>query len=130
MFFIKKASKILGDYKKALPLHRFSKRKGLRAFSSAGSEHLPYKQRVGGSNPSTPTPHFPPQAFPIAKHGRLAQLVQSICPTSRGSAVRIRQRPPQRRLFHYNETVFFFYAFILHILRRRHDPTLLEDTRS
>ena len=24
-----------------------------RAFSSAGSEHLPYKQRVGGSNPST-----------------------------------------------------------------------------
>ena len=27
----------------------------VRAFSSAGSEHLPYKQRVGGSNPSTPT---------------------------------------------------------------------------
>ena len=26
----------------------------IRAFSSAGSEHLPYKQRVGGSNPSTP----------------------------------------------------------------------------
>ena len=26
------------------------------AFSSAGLEHLPYKQRVGGSNPSTPTP--------------------------------------------------------------------------
>ena len=24
-----------------------------RAFSSAGLEHLPYKQRVGGSNPST-----------------------------------------------------------------------------
>ena len=31
------------------------KRKNFRAFSSAGSEHLPYKQRVGGSNPSTPT---------------------------------------------------------------------------
>ena len=29
--------------------------KEFRAFSSAGSEHLPYKQRVGGSNPSTPT---------------------------------------------------------------------------
>ena len=29
----------------------------MRAFSSAGSEHLPYKQRVGGSNPSTPTKH-------------------------------------------------------------------------
>ena len=27
----------------------------MRAFSSAGLEHLPYKQRVGGSNPSTPT---------------------------------------------------------------------------
>ena len=27
-----------------------------RAVSSAGSEHLPYKQRVGGSNPSLPTP--------------------------------------------------------------------------
>ena len=32
-----------------------------RAFSSVGLEHLPYKQRVGGSNPSTPTkqnPHY------------------------------------------------------------------------
>ena len=27
----------------------------LRALSSAGLEHLPYKQRVGGSNPSAPT---------------------------------------------------------------------------
>ena len=26
-----------------------------REFSSAGSEHLPYKQRVSGSNPLTPT---------------------------------------------------------------------------
>ena len=31
------------------------KAKGKREFSSVGSEHLPYKQRVGGSNPSTPT---------------------------------------------------------------------------
>lgn len=33
----------------------------IRVISSAGSEHLPYKQRVGGSNPSSPTlpkPHF------------------------------------------------------------------------
>ena len=32
-----------------------------RALSSAGSERLPYKQRVGGSNPSAPTtqPHAP-----------------------------------------------------------------------
>ena len=27
----------------------------IREHSSAGLEHLPYKQRVGGSNPSTPT---------------------------------------------------------------------------
>ena len=31
------------------------KAQGKREFSSVGSEHLPYKQRVGGSNPSTPT---------------------------------------------------------------------------
>ena len=33
-------------------MHRFRRE---RALSSAGSEHLPYKQRVGGSNPSAPT---------------------------------------------------------------------------
>ena len=36
-----------------VPLQRKTEKD--RAFSSAGSEHLPYKQRVGGSNPSTPT---------------------------------------------------------------------------
>ena len=30
-------------------------RQATRALSSAGLEHLPYKQRVGGSNPSAPT---------------------------------------------------------------------------
>ena len=35
--------------------YKFDSRKPFWAFSSAGSEHLPYKQRVGGSNPSTPT---------------------------------------------------------------------------
>ena len=33
----------------------------VRALSSAGLEHLPYKQRVGGSNPSAPTGVF----FPV-----------------------------------------------------------------
>ena len=37
-----------------------------RAFSSAGLEHLPYKQRVGGSNPSTPTGVFPVISSEIA----------------------------------------------------------------
>ena len=46
--------KCLQNSKNAVPLHRFLNG-SVRAFSSAGSEHLPYKQRVGGSNPSTPT---------------------------------------------------------------------------
>ena len=33
------------------------------ALSSAGLEHLPYKQRVGGSNPSAPTPEGVPKVF-------------------------------------------------------------------
>ena len=83
------------------------------AFSSAGSEHLPYKQRVGGSNPSTPTS----KAETYTYIGRLAQLVQSICLTSRGSAVRIRQRPPigslaTARLFSYPLSWFGFRDFL------------------
>ena len=39
-------------------------------------------------------------AFETEVYGRLAQLVQSICLTSRGSAVRIRQRP-QRKSKHF-----------------------------
>ena len=39
----------------SIPLQRFKQE---RALSSAGSEHLPYKQRVGGSNPSAPTTHL------------------------------------------------------------------------
>ena len=47
---------LFGGLKKRLYLcTAFENNEGVRAFSSAGSEHLPYKQRVGGSNPSTPT---------------------------------------------------------------------------
>ena len=35
--------------------------------------------------------------FETGVYGRLAQLVQSICLTSRGSAVRIRQRPHKKQ---------------------------------
>ena len=38
----------------AIPFHG----KFFWEFSSVGLEHLPYKQRVGGSNPSTPTRHI------------------------------------------------------------------------
>ena len=45
--------KFAGSEKKLYLCSAFSK----RALSSAGSERLPYKQRVGGSNPSAPTGH-------------------------------------------------------------------------
>ena len=46
-----------------------------RALSSAGSERLPYKQRVGGSNPSAPTQE---------KDGSLAQLNRAFDYGSKG----------------------------------------------
>ena len=54
------------------------------------------------------------KSFPIptAKaFGRLAQLVQSVCLTSRGSAVRIRQRPPTEN---QALTVVSVSAFFIH----------------
>ena len=35
-----------------------TRNQAMRALSSVGSERLPYKQRVGGSNPSAPTSSF------------------------------------------------------------------------
>ena len=56
IFIEKSWLKIWSVRKKCLTLHRFRQE---RALSSAGSERLPYKQRVGGSNPSAPTkPNF------------------------------------------------------------------------
>ena len=53
IFFFKE---LLLQVENKLSLHSLYKRgKKEWEFSSAGSEHLPYKQRVGGSNPSTPT---------------------------------------------------------------------------
>ena len=42
--------------------------------------------------------------------GSLAQLVQSICLTSRGSAVRIRQLPLNRSMSLFRETCFFVFT--------------------
>ena len=53
-YFLKKHREKFGGVQKS---HYLCNRlRQVRAFSSAGLEHLPYKQRVGGSNPSTPTP--------------------------------------------------------------------------
>ena len=49
----------------------------------------------------------------LGKAGRLAQLVQSICLTSRGSAVRIRQRPQGRSQFWER---FLFLHFLYGLL--------------
>jgi hypothetical protein len=60
------------SYTFAVPNLAFPRKTGqlrnLRELSSAGSEHLPYKQRVGGSNPSAPTskPHFAMWLFLLA----------------------------------------------------------------
>ena len=55
-FFEKKNVKCIVSSKKSNTFASQLTKRPFRAFSSAGSEHLPYKQRVGGSNPSTPTP--------------------------------------------------------------------------
>ena len=53
IFFKKKNPSILCRVQK---LHYICIRnQAIRALSSAGSEHLVYTQRVGGSNPSAPT---------------------------------------------------------------------------
>ena len=52
LFSKKSLDKIWWFQKNFVPLHPLRR---TRAFSSVGLEHLPYKQRVGGSNPSTPT---------------------------------------------------------------------------
>ena len=95
--------------KKAVPLHRFWNG-SVRALSSAGSEHLVYTQRVGGSNPSAPTKDTETL---LSTKGRLAQLVQSIWFTPRGSGVRIPQRPRNRSLTKKFVRLFLFLtAFI------------------
>ena len=53
--------------------------------------------------------------------GRLAQLVQSICLTSRGSAVRIRQRPHNKRSSPRNWVAPIFVQIMKYI----YDVTLL-----
>ena len=50
------------------------------------------------------------------RHGCLAQLVQSICLTSRGSAVRIRQHPPQETALIVNDLNQDFQRFLLDYL--------------
>ena len=91
--FLKKTPRYLERIPK---VRTFASQLRTRALSSAGSERLPYKQRVGGSNPSAPTSLFE-DCISSEIYGRLAQLVQSVCLTSRGSGVRIPQRPHTKK---------------------------------
>ena len=54
-FFRKNSGKKFGESKRMATFAIPFSGEVLWEFSSAGLEHLPYKQRVGGSNPSTPT---------------------------------------------------------------------------
>ena len=65
--------------KKTLSLHPLFER-SVGAFSSAGSEHLPYKQRVGGSIPSTPTPGLFTEAFLLPDTGGFPNLRDQLPP--------------------------------------------------
>ena len=81
--FEKKHEKVLPVQDFAVSLHRNSQERCQArhlvetnwALSSAGSERLPYKQRVGGSNPSAPT---------WEKDGSLAQLNRAFDYGSKG----------------------------------------------
>ena len=70
----------------------------VRAFSSAGLEHLPYKQRVGGSNPSTPT------TLGSFQSGQMGQTVNLLL---LASVVRIHHYP-QKSCSHLITTLLFY----------------------
>lgn len=60
MVFLQKNRRIRNFYFVVLKKSRiFASLNDVRAVSSAGSERLPYKQDVGGSNPSLPTEKSP-----------------------------------------------------------------------
>ena len=70
---------------------------------------------------------LPSEAESPKENGRLAQLVQSVCLTSRGSAVRIRQRPQKHdgslaqlnRAFDYGSKGYRFESYRSHFLQGR-----------
>ena len=79
---------------KAYLCTRFS---AVRAFSSVGLEHLPYKQRVGGSNPSTPTHSIKQTASRATGGFQSGQMGQTVNLLLLASVVRIHHHPPRER---------------------------------
>ena len=82
----------------------------VRAFSSAGLEHLPYKQRVGGSNPSTPT---------LKGSFQSGQMGQTVNLLLIASVVRIHHYPQQKRKHLHNRDAFFIPFQKIIIMTRR-----------
>ena len=70
-----------------------------RAFSSVGLEHLPYKQRVGGSNPSTPT---------LKGSFQSGQMGQTVNLLLLASVVRIHHYPQQKKKASPHRRCFFY----------------------
>ena len=81
-----------------------------RAFSSVGLEHLPYKQRVGGSNPSTPTKKTMVCQF----WHTIFQFVQHEDEDTR--LLNIKKYHPQKQILHLSLFAFHFYFVPLHSL--------------
>ena len=86
-----------------------------RAFSSVGLEHLPYKQRVGGSNPSTPTNRFTNQ-----KHGWFPEWPNGAdCKSAASSFGGSNPSPPTSTRDCFAAVTFFilfFYPLSAHII--------------
>ena len=79
-----------------------------RAFSSVGLEHLPYKQRVGGSNPSTPTNRFSNQ-----KHGWFPEWPNGAdCKSAASSFGGSNPSPPTSTRDCFAAVSFFYYLLL------------------
>ena len=96
--------------KNSLPLHPLTTSN--RALSSAGLEHLPYKQRVGGSNPSAPTTRILHRTAacrifcfytpcPQQQPAPLASCSVSFCETAPTPALREAPKAPQGHTPHF-----------------------------
>ena len=97
-FVEKKLPKCLQVQKKSLPLHSLLR---TRHNNNETTTKLKFQCKVS--------------------KGRLAQLVQSICLTSRGSAVRIRQRPRKYNLLFMKRRDFYLSFFVFFNTKLFHD---------
>ena len=89
-----------------------------RAFSSVGLEHLPYKQRVGRSNPSTPTHHANFKSKGGFQSGQMGQTVNLLL---LASVVRIHHHPLLIKRLLLSSNLFFVHL---------HYPTIILTTLS